>query len=184
MDASKLRDQTLQALNALLNAANGCIKSADILVIGCSTSEIDGKVIGTNSSEANAKVLMDTILPELSSRGIYLAVQCCEHLNRALVVEKECADRYKLQEVWVKPWLHAGGAFAVSALDSFKHPVLVENICALASAGMDIGGTLIGMHLKPVAVPVHSAIRRIGEATLIMAYSRPKYIGGSRARYE
>lgn len=184
MDASRLRAKALHALNVLLNAAGDRISCDDILVIGCSTSEIDGKVIGTNSSEANAQVLLDAILPELKARGIFLAAQCCEHLNRALVVERECQKRYQLQEVWVKPWLHAGGAFATKALECFDDPVIVENICSLASAGMDIGGTFIGMHLKPVAVPVHSDIRRIGEAVLTMAYSRPKYIGGARARYE
>ena len=114
--------------------------------------------------------------------GIYLAAQCCEHLNRALIVERECAEKYGYEIVSVKPQPKAGGSFATAAYDAFEVPVALEHI--KAHAGIDIGGTLIGMHLKDVAVPVRLSVSRIGEAVLLCARTRPKYVGGIRAIYE
>ena len=126
--------------------------------------------------------MLDGIYPVLKQRGIYLAAQCCEHLNRALVIEKKAAEAFGYETVCVVPQPKAGGSFATAAYRSFEEPVMVENI--RAHAGMDIGGTLIGMHLKAVAVPVRISLDRIGEAILLCARTRPKYIGGERAKYE
>ena len=113
---------------------------------------------------------------------VFLAIQCCEHLNRALVVEQSCCEQYLLEKVNVKPVARAGGALADSAMKTYKNPVVVETI--VAHAGVDIGATLIGMHLKKVAVPVRLSIKNIGAAMIIAARTRPKYIGGHRAQYE
>ncbi len=152
--------------------------------MGCSTSEIAGQRIGTASSEAIAHQVMDAILPIIKKRGLFLAVQCCEHLNRALVVERACLERYDLQQVWVRPQLHAGGAMAMRAIELFDDPVMAEDLKSLARAGLDIGDTLIGMHLRRVAVPIRASVRKIGEASLVMARTRPKYVGGPRAAYD
>ena len=175
--------QANAAIDELLEAAD-TLKTGDILVIGCSTSEVMGKLIGTGSSVEAAKAIMDAVLPKIKEHGLYLAVQCCEHLNRCLVVERECMEKYHLQQVWVKPQLHAGGAFSMEAVARFDDHVMVEDLRGRASAGMDIGGTFIGMHLHPVVVPVHAKTRKIGEANLTMARTRPKYIGGPRAQYD
>lgn len=173
-----------KAAAAELFAAADNLKAGDMLVIGCSTSEICGRRIGTGSSEEAAKAVMDAILPQAKERGLFLCVQCCEHLNRCLVAERACMERYDLQQVWVKPHLHAGGAFAVEAVKRLEDSVMVEDLRSKASAGMDIGGTLIGMHLHPVVVPIHANTRKIGEANLVMARTRPKYVGGPRAVYD
>lgn len=178
-----IHEQAKAALSELFAAAD-TLRPGNILVIGCSTSEVMGKMIGTGSSEEAAKAIMDAVLPEVKARGLYLAVQCCEHLNRSLVVERECMDRYGLQQVWVRPQLHAGGAFAMQALARFDDHVMVEDLKGRASAGMDIGGTFIGMHMHPVVVPVHAKTRKIGEANVTMARTRPKYVGGPRAAYD
>lgn len=172
--------QANAAIDELLEAAD-TLKTGDILVIGCSTSEVMGKIIGTGSSVEAAKAIMDAVLPKIKAHGLYLAVQCCEHLNRCLVVERECMEKYHLQQVWVKPQLHAGGAFSMEAVARFDDHVMVEDLRGRASAGMDIGGTFIGMHMHPVVVPVHAKTRHIGEANVTMARTRPKYVGG-RAR--
>lgn len=158
------------------------LKEGNILVVGCSSSEMVGNQIGKGSSIDAAKALFDGIYPLLSEKGIYLSVQCCEHLNRALVVEKELATKLNLEMVNAIPQIHAGGSFAVTAWENFKNPVLIESI--VADAGIDIGGTLIGMHLKRVAVPVRLSTSKIGEANIICARTRPKYIGGERAVYQ
>ena len=155
-----------------------------ITCVGCSTSEVMGKIIGTGSSVEAAKAIMDAVLPKIKAHGLYLAVQCCEHLNRCLVVERECMEKYHLQQVWVKPQLHAGGAFSMEAVARFDDHVMVEDLRGRASAGMDIGGTFIGMHMHPVVVPVHAKTRHIGEANVTMARTRPKYVGGPRAAYD
>ncbi len=178
----KIREQAAAAIDELFAAAD-TLKKGDILVIGCSTSEIVGKCIGTGSSEEAAKAVMDAVLPRIKEKGLYLAVQCCEHLNRSLVVERECMEKYDLQQVWVKPQLHAGGAFAMQAVSRFEDHVMVEDLRGRASAGMDIGGTFIGMHMHPVVVPIHAVTRHIGKANLTMARTRPKYVGGPRAAY-
>ena len=157
------------------------LKKGDIIVIGCSSSEILGSKIGKGSSFCAAKIVFDTVYPKLCEKGIYLAAQCCEHLNRALVIESECADKYGYDAVAVKPQPKAGGSFATLTYENMKSPVVVEHI--KAHAGLDIGLTLIGMHLRDVAVPLRLSINRIGEATIVCAYTRPKFIGGSRAVY-
>lgn len=153
-----------------------------ILLVGCSSSEMVGNQIGKGSSIDAAKALFEGVYHTLKEQGIYLAVQCCEHLNRAIVVEKELALKKELEIVNAIPQIHAGGSFAVTAWENFDEPVLVETI--KADAGMDIGGTLIGMHLKKVAVPVRVGLDKIGEANIICARTRPKYIGGERAVYQ
>lgn len=128
---------TYETINAQANAAidelfyaADTLKKGDMLVIGCSTSEIMGKLIGTGSSVEAAKAVMDAVLPKVKERGLYLAVQCCEHLNRCLVVERECMERYGLQQVWVKPQLHAGGAFSMEAVARFNDHVMVRTFAA------------------------------------------------------
>jgi len=158
------------------------MKASEILVIGCSSSEIVGESIGKGSNFNAAKAVYEGIAPVLAEKGIFLAAQCCEHLNRALVVERECAERYGLETVCVVPKAKAGGSFATAAYEDFRDPVVVESI--KAHAGIDIGDTLIGMHLRAVAVPVRLSVKRLGEANLVFARTRPKYIGGPRACYE
>ena len=158
------------------------IGEGDVFVVGCSTSEVTGQLIGHASVLPVAKAVFDGIYPVLREKGIYLAAQCCEHLNRAIIIEKACADRYGLDAVCVVPKPKAGGSFATVAYESFERPVAVENI--RAHAGIDIGGTIIGMHLRAVAVPVRLSVSRIGDAPIICARTRPKFIGGSRAMYE
>lgn len=172
--------QARQATEELL-AASG-LKEGQVLVVGCSSSELVGARIGKGSSLEAAQAAFAGIYPLLREKGIYLAVQCCEHLNRALIVERELAEAKGFEIVNAVPQPHAGGSFAVTAWANFKDPVAVESI--VADAGMDIGGTLIGMHLRRVAVPVRLSLDHIGEALLLCARTRPKYIGGSRAVYQ
>lgn len=174
-----IKKQAEQAIRELLDAAN--LKEGDLLVVGCSSSEIVGGTIGKNSSIEAAQAVFNGIYPVLNEKGIYLAAQCCEHLNRALIIEEETAEKFGYEPVSVVPQPKAGGSFATTAYANFKKPVAVENI--KAKAGLDIGGTLIGMHLKSVAVPVKLSINKIGEAILLCAKTRPKYIGGERAKY-
>ena len=172
--------QARTAVTELLDTAG--LRAGDILVVGCSSSEVLGAHIGKASSREAAEAVFDGIYPVLQRRGIYLAAQCCEHLNRALIVEGECAERYGYEPVCVVPQPHAGGSFAVQAWRAFARPTAVERI--RAHAGLDIGGTLIGMHLREVAVPVRLSVDHIGQAILLCARTRPKFIGGSRAVYE
>lgn len=158
------------------------LKSGDIVVVGCSTSEVIGEKIGTSGTLETAQDIFNGINSVLSESGIYLAAQCCEHLNRAIIIEKEKADALGLEQVCVVPHPHAGGSFATAAWHSMKNPVAVEEI--KADAGIDIGTTLIGMHLKRVAVPLRLPVGKIGEATVSAAKTRAKYIGGERAKYE
>ena len=155
------------------------LKAGDILVVGCSTSEILGYEIGTNSVPDVASEVFSALYQGARERGIYLAVQCCEHLNRAIVVEREAAK--DLEEVNAVPQPKAGGSMATVAYNTFLDPVVVEEI--KANAGIDIGFTLIGMHLKRVAVPVRLENNKIGNALVIAARCRPKFIGGARAVY-
>lgn len=171
--------QACQAVTELLDQAG--LKPGQLLVIGCSSSEMVGRRIGKGSSMEAARAAFSGIYPVLQERGIRLAVQCCEHLNRALIVERETAERFGFEIVNVVPQPHAGGSFAVTAYAAFTEPVAVETI--VADAGLDIGGTLIGMHLRRVAVPVRLTLDRIGEARILCARTRPKYIGGQRAAY-
>lgn len=176
---SEIQNQLSIAFDELINAA--CPEKGDILVVGCSTSEILGGKIGTIRSLDTAVEVFSVLNQKCSEKGLYLACQCCEHLNRALVVEKELAKRDKLTIVSAVPHEHAGGSFATAAYRGFDNPVLVEEISA--ELGIDIGQTFIGMHLKRVAVPVRTSIKTIGEAIVTFARVRPKYIGGERAKY-
>ena len=151
-------------------------------MVGCSTSEVGGASIGTFSSPELAEMVFGGIYQATQDADVYLAAQCCEHLNRALILEKEAAVRFGYEIVSVVPQPKAGGSFATAAYKAFEHPVAVEHI--KADAGMDIGNTLIGMHLKDVAVPVRIRTREIGDAHVVCARTRPKYIGGPRAVYE
>ena len=158
------------------------LKSGSLFVIGCSSSEMVGKRIGKGSSMEAAQAAFHGIYPILKQSGIHLAVQCCEHLNRALIMERTAAEAKGYEIVNVMPQPHAGGSFAVTAWNAFNDPVAVETI--QADAGMDIGGTLIGMHLRRVAVPVRTSLDHIGDAIVLCARTRPKYIGGPRAIYQ
>ncbi|MCI8762561.1 MAG: TIGR01440 family protein [Oscillospiraceae bacterium] len=172
--------QARTATRQLLDIAG--LKEGDIFVVGCSSSEVLGGHIGKASSLEAAQAVFEGIYPALREREVYLAAQCCEHLNRVLIVEGECARRYGLEPVCVVPQPKAGGSFAARAWNTFARPTAVEHI--RAHAGMDIGGTLIGMHLREVAVPVRLSLDHIGRAILLCASTRPKYVGGSRAVYE
>ena len=180
MDLNEITMSAKQAVTELLDAAH--LAPGSVLVVGCSSSEILGKTIGTASSMDAAQAVIAGILPVLKQRGIFLAAQCCEHLNRALIVEEELIRRDRLEMVNVVPQPKAGGSFATNVWQAFDHPAAVEYI--RADAGMDIGSTLIGMHLKPVAVPVRTGIKRIGEAPVVFARTRAKYVGGPRAHYD
>lgn len=175
----QIKDEAQKAVSELLEAAG--LAPGSILVVGCSSSEILGEMIGHGSSMDAAKAVYDGIAPVLKERGIYLAAQCCEHLNRAIILEREAVP-YGAEIVNVLPQPKAGGSFATLCYERFSDPVALEAISA--DAGMDIGGTLIGMHLRRVAVPVRLSLSKIGEATLICARTRPKYIGGARACYQ
>ena len=168
-----------KALFELLAAAK--LKKNDIVVIGCSSSEVIGSKIGTASSADAAKAVYEGLVPALKEAGLFCAVQCCEHLNRALIVERACLEHYGLEEVNVIPHPHAGGAFATECYHRFDDPVAVESI--RAHAGIDVGDVFIGMHLLPVAVPFRSSVKSIGEAHLTMCRRRPKFVGGVRATY-
>ena len=173
-----LSEQARLTVSELIDKAG--LKKGNILVIGCSTSEIIGSKIGTNSAPEVAAEVFGAMLTYAREKGIYLAVQCCEHLNRAVVIEREAAPF--LDEVNVVPRPKAGGSMATAAYSSFADPIVVEEI--RADAGLDIGFTLIGMHLKKVAVPLRLENNRIGEALVVAARTRPKFIGGARAVYD
>ena len=176
----KIRQESYDAACQILNAA--ALQPGQIFVVGCSTSEVLGSRIGTQSTPEVAAAIFDGIHAAARERGVYLATQCCEHLNRALIIEEKAAAKYGLEPVNVIPQPKAGGSFATAAWANFADPVAVETI--RAHAGMDIGDTLIGMHLKAVAVPVRIEQKTIGEAHITCARTRPKFIGGIRAIYD
>lgn len=176
-----IRRQAYQAAAEVCDGAK--LKKGDLFVVGCSTSEVLGEKIGSHSSMDAAGALFAGINQALQERKIYLAAQCCEHLGRALILEREACTLYGLEEVNVIPQPKAGGSFATTAYKSFDDPVAVETICQKANAGIDIGGTLIGMHIRPVVVPLRISMKKIGEASIICARRRPKFVGGSRAVY-
>lgn len=175
----EIKQQTLQVIDDL--QAQAGLTSNQILVIGCSSSEVVGKKIGTGGSMDAAAVIVEAVLEARVKYGFHIAFQCCEHLNRALVIERDTCNRFGLEEVTVVPVPKAGGSVASTAFKHLTEPVVVEHI--RAHAGIDIGDTLIGMHLRHVAVPVRGSIRQIGEAHVTMAKTRPKLIGGARAIY-
>ena len=175
----EITKHTQVVVSELLEQAK--LKPGSLFVVGCSSSEMVGKRIGKGSSMDAAKAAFLGVYPLLQKAGIHLAVQCCEHLNRALIMERTAAEAKGYEIVNVMPQPHAGGSMAVTAWNAFDDPVAVEKI--QADAGMDIGGTLIGMHLRQVAVPVRTSLDHIGEAIVLCARTRPKYIGGERAHY-
>lgn len=177
---TKVKESAAQAVKELLALAG--LEKGDVLVVGCSSSEVVGETIGTFSSLETAQAVFEGIYQVTKEEGIYLAAQCCEHLNRALIVEKELAKREKWERVNVIPIPKAGGSFATTAYECFREPVAVEHI--KAQAGIDIGNTLIGMHLKEVAVPVRVTVSKIGNASVVCARTRAKFVGGNRAVYE
>ena len=179
MELQTITMQAKQAVKEILEAAR--LEKGDLFVVGCSSSEVAGETIGTHSSLDIAQAIVDGIYPILQEEEIELAAQCCEHLNRALILEKDAAKKRGYEIVNVVPQPKAGGSFATSVYARMHRPVAVEKI--QAKAGLDIGGTLIGMHLAPVAVPLRLSVRQIGEASILCARTRPKFIGGARAVY-
>ena len=171
METIELEDLKAQARQVL----------GELMAVGCSSSEIDSFKIGSHSSAEIGMAVYTALYQELKPKGIYLAAQCCEHLNRALILEAEAAQAYGYEPVNVVPQLKAGGSFATAAYATLEHPVAVEHIKA---HGIDIGDTLIGMHMKDVAVPVRIKTKEIGSAHVVCARTRPKFIGGIRARYD
>lgn len=179
----ELKDIELQTKEAVLEVLEQAkLQMGDVFVIGCSTSEVGGEKIGSASSMDIADAIYRGTHAALQPRGIFLAAQCCEHLNRAIILEREAAEAYGWEPVNVLPQPKAGGSFATTCWQNFAEPVAVEHI--RAHAGMDIGGTLIGMHLREVAVPVRIAQKTIGEAIVLCARTRLKFIGGVRAHYQ
>ena len=176
----QITEQARTVVTELLEQAK--LKPGALLVIGCSSSEMVGQRIGKGSSMEAAQAAFKGIYPILQENGIQLAVQCCEHLNRSLVMERAVAEARGYEIVNVMPQPHAGGSFAVTAWNTFADPVAVETI--VADAGIDIGSTLIGMHLRRVAVPVRTSVKFIGEAVVVCARTRAKYVGGPRAIYQ
>lgn len=179
MDLEEVRAGAEELARGLLEVAR--LKPGQILVLGCSTSEIQGERIGSAGSTRVATAVLDGVQAALENTGVYLAVQCCEHLNRALVIAEAAVDKYGLTPVWVLPVPGAGGATAALAMDRIENAVVVEAVAA--HAGMDIGDTIIGMHLRPVAVPVRLARRTLGQAHVTLARTRPRLVGGTRAVY-
>lgn len=175
----EVKKQTKSVFDELFEQAK--LEEGDILVVGCSSSEIASHKIGSYSSAEVGEVVAQTLLDCCREKKLYLAAQCCEHLNRAIIIEKEAAKEYRLPMVNVVPKLKAGGSFATAVYAKLETPVAVEQI--QAHAGIDIGDTLIGMHLRPVAVPVRIATKSIGEAHVVCARTRLKFIGGERASY-
>ena len=174
MELSEIREQAARAAEEVCAAAK--LRVGDLFVVGCSSSEVCGEKIGTHSS-------VEVIYSVIEKHGLFLAAQCCEHLNRALIVERAAAEKFGLDEVNVIPQPKAGGSCGTTAYKRFEEPVAVESVKQSASAGMDVGNTLIGMHIKPVVVPLRIETKKIGEAPLVCARRRPKFVGGSRAVY-
>lgn len=175
----QIRKQANTAISELFEEAKP--EKGEIFVLGCSSSEITGYNIGTHSSFDAAKAVLEGIKPVIEKYEIYLAAQCCEHLNRCVILENEAVIKYNLEPVNVVPQPKAGGSMATAVFEYFKRPAAVEIV--KASLGIDIGGTLIGMQLRHVAVPVKLSINKIGEANIVCARTRPKFIGGERAVY-
>ena len=176
--SKSIYEQTYESIKELCEKAK--LKSGNIVVVGCSTSEVVGSVIGTNSNFEVAGEIFRALHDYTMSKGLFLAVQCCEHLNRAIITERKAVPFAEIVNVVPQP--KAGGSLATHAYRSFEDPVAIEEI--KADAGLDIGFTLIGMHLKKVAVPLRHESNKIGEATVLAARTRPKFIGGARAVYD
>ena len=182
LEQKGLREQVRrEAANAAAQLAEAAqLHKGQIVVIGCSTSEVVGKKVGSWSTPEIAAAIFEGLSSVFGPMGVYIAAQCCEHLNRAIIVEHEAVPNAEIVNVVPQP--KAGSSFATAAYQAFRHPVALEEI--RADAGLDIGGTLIGMHLKKVAVPVRLPQDHIGDAILLAARVRPKFIGGDRAVYD
>jgi len=178
LDITKIKEAVHNTAVELCEKAK--LKSGQTVIVGCSTSEIAGSKIGTGSNTEIGTVVFNELTNVFSGRGINLAAQCCEHLNRAVIVERKASAGFVI--VNAVPTLKAGGAFATAAYEGFSDPVALETF--QADAGIDIGGTLIGMHLKRVAVPVRPDTKQIGEAAVIAARTRPPLTGGERTQYD
>ena len=178
---NEIRQAVYNAVTELLSLERTDMRKVRLLVVGCSTSEIAGGTIGKASAPNLGEDAAQAVIEAASAHGAAVAFQCCEHLNRALVVERETAEKYGYEEVCAVPHPKAGGSYASAAYRLMRDPVLVDSI--RADAGLDIGNTLIGMHLKAVAVPVRLSMKKIGEAPLTAAVTRPRLIGGERAKY-
>jgi len=185
LGVSSLSSDLGSALSELLEQLQAVahLETGDLLVIGCSTSEVIGQKIGTASCDQVAQELFSAIMTFCASYRVEPAFQCCEHLNRALVVTRAAARAHNLDDVTVIPRPGAGGALASQAMAGLSNPVVVEHLAQRGKAGIDIGHTLIGMHLRPVVVPVRTKITHIGQAPVVSARTRPKLIGGKRAHY-
>lgn len=175
---AQVKEESANAARQLAEAAR--LHKGQIVVVGCSTSEVVGHNVGSWSTPEVANAIFEGLNSVFAPMGVYIAAQCCEHLNRALIVEHEAVPNSEIVNVMPQP--KAGSSFATAAYHSFRHPVALEEI--RADAGLDIGGTLIGMHLKKVAVPVRLQQNHIGQAILLAARVRPKFIGGERAIYD
>ena len=173
----EVRQQAAAAAGELAEAAH--LRRGQIVVVGCSTSEVVGKKVGSWSTPEVADAIFEGLHSVFAPMGVYIAAQCCEHLNRAIIVEHEAVPTLDIVNVVPQP--KAGSSFATATYKACNHPVAVEEI--RADAGLDIGGTLIGMHIKPVVVPLRIETKKIGEAVLLCARRRPKFVGGSRAVY-
>lgn len=183
MERERIKAQTKACMEELLAAAE--LAPGSIVVVGCSTSEILGERIGSNPAEEAGQAVFEAVQPLLAEKGLFLAAQCCEHLNRALVVERAVAERFGFEPVTVVPVRKAGGSWAAWVFHHLQDPVVVENLDAhKAAAGMDIGEVCIGMHLRPVGVMVRPTEPWIGKARVTMVRTRPKLIGGERAQYK
>ena len=174
-----------QIRNDAMNAAKELVEktrlsTGNIVVIGCSTSETLGNNLGSHSVPEIGKALFEALQSVFKPLGIYIAAQCCEHLNRAIIIERAAVPNAEIVNVVPQP--KAGGSFATACYQAFEHPVALEHV--KADAGIDIGGTLIGMHLKEVAVPLRLSQKTIGKAIVLAARTRPKFIGGDRAHYD
>lgn len=180
MDLQKIKADTQRIIDDVIEKSN--LKAGQLFVLGMSSSEVNGGLIGHASSAEIGKIVVSTILSALTEKNIYLAVQGCEHINRALLLEREAAEKFGYEEVSVVPQLHAGGSAQVAAYQLFKAPVEVEHITAVA--GLDIGDTSIGMHVKYVQIPIRPVLSELGGAHVTALKSRPKLIGGERAKYK
>ena len=175
---TQVKEEATNAARQLAEAAH--LHRGQLVVVGCSTSEVVGHQVGSWSTPEVANAIFEGLNSVFAPMGIYIAAQCCEHLNRALIVEHEAVPNGEIVNVMPQP--KAGSSFATAAYQAFRHPVALEEI--RADAGLDIGGTLIGMHLKKVAVPVRLQQNHIGQAIVLAARVRPKFIGGERAIYD
>lgn len=176
----RIQDEAFEVTEEL--SAQAKLEPGSVLIVGCSTSEVASHRIGSYSNVDLGRAVFEGIRRSAGPRGIFVAAQCCEHLNRAVIIEKEAAVKYGFERVNVVPVPKAGGSFATAAYEGLKEPVAVEEVAA--DAGIDIGDTLIGMHLKKVAVPVRIKQKTVGGAHVVCARTRYKFVGGSRACYD